>query len=128
MNATALYNAHVKLNAKIVTFADYKMPITYAKITEEYSAVRNNCGVFDVSHMGQIRITGNDCINFLQYITVNDINRINNYEAQYSAMCNLDAGIIDDLIIFKFSNSLLTTILIDWNTLDNVLFKQREYL
>jgi len=105
MNLTSLYESHVKLNAKIVPFAGYKMPITYQKITDEYNEVRNNCGIFDVSHMGQIHITGDDCINFIQYITVNDVNKINNYEAQYSAMCNLDAGIIDDLIIFKFSNT-----------------------
>tara|TARA_B110000263_G_scaffold231003_1_gene225985 strand:- start:231 stop:1331 length:1101 start_codon:yes stop_codon:yes gene_type:complete len=104
MNLTSLYEAHIKLNAKIMLFSGYKMPITYQKITNEYNEVRNNCGIFDVSHMGQIHITGDDCINFIQYITVNDVNKINNYEAQYSAMCNLDAGIIDDLIIFKFSN------------------------
>lgn len=105
MNLTSLYQEHLKLNAKIVPFAGYQMPVTYKKISDEYNAVRTNCGIFDVSHMGQIRITGIDCISFIQYITVNDVNKINNYEAQYSAMCNLEAGIIDDLIIFKFSDT-----------------------
>jgi len=120
MKLTALYDAHLNLNAKVVPFAGYQMPITYTKITDEYNAVRNNCGIFDVSHMGQIRITGDDCINFLQYITVNDVNKIKNYEAQYSAICNLDAGIIDDLIIFKFSNSDCIIIVNASNT-DNIL-------
>ena len=100
---TALYKSHLNLTAKMVPFAGYEMPITYKKITEEYNAVRENCGLFDVSHMAQIKITGLDSIQFLQKITVNDINKITDYEAQYSAMCNLDGGLIDDLIIFRLS-------------------------
>mgnify|MGYP001478399893 CR=1 FL=1 len=60
MKLTSLYDSHVKLNAKIVPFAGYQMPVTYQKITEEYKAVRENCGMFDVSHMGQILIDGED--------------------------------------------------------------------
>lgn len=104
MKLTSLYDAHVKLNAKIVPFAGYKMPVTYEKISNEYKSVRKKCGMFDVSHMGQIQIEGKDSLDFLQLLTVNDITKIGNFEAQYSAMCNLDSGIIDDLIVFKFSN------------------------
>tara|TARA_B100001123_G_C15267607_1_gene1009039 strand:- start:685 stop:1785 length:1101 start_codon:yes stop_codon:yes gene_type:complete len=100
---TALYTSHLNLTAKMVPFAGYEMPITYKAIKEEYKAVRENCGVFDVSHMAQIQIKGRDAIKFIQKITVNDINKITDYEAQYSAMCNLDGGLIDDLIIFRFS-------------------------
>jgi len=120
MKLTSLYDSHVELNAKIVPFAGYQMPVTYKKITEEYKAVRENCGMFDVSHMGQILIDGEDSFNFIQFMTINDVSKINNFEAQYSAMCNLDAGIIDDLIVFKFSNSKFIIIVNASNT-DTIL-------
>ena len=103
MKKTALYNNHVKLNAKLVPFAGYQMPVMYNKINNEYNAVRKECAVFDVSHMGQIRISGNDAEPFLQKLTINNLKKIEAYEAQYSAICNLDGGIIDDLILLKFS-------------------------
>ena len=104
MNKTALYDKHVDANAKIVPFAGYYMPISYGKITDEYNAVRYNCGIFDVSHMGQIQIKGNDAESFLQYLTINNVEKISDFEAQYSAMCDENGNLIDDLIIFKFSN------------------------
>ena len=103
MNKTSLYNKHIKQNAKMVSFAGYDMPISYGKIGNEYNAVRHNCGIFDVSHMGQIQIQGNDAESFLQYLTINNVEKISDYEAQYSAMCNEEGNLIDDLIIFKFS-------------------------
>ncbi len=104
MKKTALYNQHIKENAKLVSFAGYYMPISYGKISDEYNAVRQHCGIFDVSHMGQIQVTGNDATSFLNYLTINNVDKISDYEAQYSAMCNHDGNLIDDLIIFKFSN------------------------
>ena len=103
MKYTSLFEEHKKLNAKIVPFAGYQMPVTYKKIIEEYDAVRNNCGLFDVSHMGPLKITGSSSEAFLQKMTLNNIKKLDNYEAQYSAMCNLEGGLIDDLIIFKIS-------------------------
>ena len=103
MNKTSLYDKHIKKNAKIVSFAGYYMPISYGKIGDEYNAVRHECGIFDVSHMGQIQITGDDAESFLQYLTINNVEKISDYEAQYSAMCTKDGNLIDDLIIFKFS-------------------------
>ena len=102
---TALYKSHVKLNAKLVPFSGYQMPIMYDKINNEYNEVRKQCAVFDVSHMGQIRISGDDAESFLQKLTINNLKKIKAYEAQYSAICNLDGGIIDDLILLKFSIS-----------------------
>ncbi len=103
MNKTHLYNKHINLNAKVIPFAGYYMPVSYGKINIEYDAVRYDCGVFDVSHMGQIKIEGDDAESFLQYLTINNVEKISDYEAQYSAMCNEDGNLIDDLIIFKFS-------------------------
>ena len=88
MKKTALNDEHIKLNAKILPFAGYYMPITYGKIIDEYNAVRKRCGIFDVSHMGQIEITGSNSANYLDYVTTNNITAIKNLEAQYSAICN----------------------------------------
>ena len=103
MKNTSLYNEHIKQNAKMVPFSGYNMPISYGKIGDEYEAVRNQCGMFDVSHMGQLLIKGDDAELFLQYITINNIEKLSNYEAQYSAICNTDGYLLDDLIVFKFS-------------------------
>ena len=109
INKTSLYDYHLALGAKMVSFAGYLMPISYSKIQDEYYAVRNTCGVFDVSHMGIIQITGRDATQIIQKLTVNDINKINVDEAQYTAMCNPNGGFIDDLILFKLSFVNLTT-------------------
>ena len=105
MKKTALNIEHIKLKAKLVSFAGYQMPIMYDKINNEYQAVRNSSAVFDVSHMGQIKITGDDAEKFIQKLTINNVENIKPFEAQYSAMCNLEGGFIDDLILFKFSTT-----------------------
>ena len=102
---TSLYNHHLELQAKMVPFAGYLMPISYSKIHDEYYAVRNKCGIFDVSHMGMIQIKGHDASNLIQTLTVNDIQKIKANEAQYTAMCNQNGGLIDDLIVLKLSSS-----------------------
>ena len=101
---TALYNTHVELGAKLVSFGGYTMPISYPNgIQVEYFAVRNKAGIFDVSHMGEFFISGNDAQEFLQRMTINDVSKLQIGGAQYSAMCYTDGGIIDDLIIFRKS-------------------------
>ena len=106
MLKTAIYNKHKDLEAKILPYAGYLMPINYSKgIQNEYNAIRKNVGVFDVSHMGQIFIEGEKVLNFIQKITVNDPVKLNKGDAQYSAVCNGDGGILDDIIVYKLSNS-----------------------
>ena len=105
MNKPSLYDKHIQENAKLVPFAGYYMPISYGKISDEYNAVRHHCGIFDVSHMGQIQITGNDAESFLNYLTINNVDQISDYEAQYSAMCDNNGNLLDDLIVFKFSKT-----------------------
>ncbi len=104
MKKTRFYNIHDKLGAKIVDFAGYKMPIQYSSIIEEHKAVRSSVGVFDVSHMGQIRIKGPKAMDFIQYITVNNAGKLTPGRVQYSAMCYEDAGIVDDLLVYKISD------------------------
>jgi len=106
MLKTAIYNKHKDLKAKILPYAGYLMPINYSKgIQNEYNAIRNDVGVFDVSHMGQIFIEGQKALNFIQKVTVNDSVKLNKGDAQYSAVCNEDGGILDDIIVYKLSNS-----------------------
>ena len=108
MKKTALYQEHTKLNAKILPFAGYEMPITYPQgINSECYEVRNNVGMFDVSHMGQFKVSGIGASNYLQRILINDLNKIKIGDAQYTALCNDDGGIIDDLILYKEKKSFL---------------------
>ena len=99
---TVLNDSHKNLGAKLVNFGGFQMPISYSEgIQSEYFSVRNNVGIFDVSHMGEFFITGNGAEKFLQYLTVNNVAKLNSGQAQYSAMCYPDGGIIDDLILYK---------------------------
>ncbi len=99
---TALYDIHVELGAKIVSFAGYEMPVTYPNgIQNEHHAVRNSAGMFDVSHMGEFWITGEGSLEFLQHVTINDVSKLEIGDAQYSAMCYEDGGIVDDLILYR---------------------------
>lgn len=107
---TPLYDQHVALHAKMVDFAGYKMPIHYTGIIHEHLAVRNSCGLFDVSHMGEFLIYGQDAENFLQKMTINNIKSLKNGKAQYSAMCYENGNIIDDLLIYKYENKFMLVV------------------
>ena len=99
---TALYDIHVEMGAKIIPFAGYEMPVTYPNgIQAEHQAVRNSSGMFDVSHMGEFWITGEGALDFLQYMTINNVSKLEVGDAQYSAMCYDDGGIVDDLILYR---------------------------
>ena len=101
MKKTTLYNDHLKLNAKMVDFGGFSMPIQYSGISIEHYAVRNDVGIFDVSHMGEFIVSGTDSTLFLNYLCTNDINKIEIYSAQYNCLTNENGGIIDDLIIYR---------------------------
>ena len=108
---TALFKQHVKLNAKIVDFANYKMPISYEKgIISEYHCVRNSVGMFDISHMGEFEISGKGALDFLQKVTINNVSKLNIGHAQYSAMCLENGGIIDDLILYRMADKYLMVV------------------
>lgn len=104
MKRTKFFNIHQKLNAKIVEFAGYAMPIQYSSIIHEHKTVRQSVGVFDVSHMGEIFIKGENALDFVQYITINDASKLFPGRVQYSAMCYEDGGIVDDLLVYKISD------------------------
>ncbi len=101
---TAFYDLHKAYNAKIVDFAGFEMPVQYEGIIAEHMAVRNSVGVFDVSHMGEFFVKGNDALAFIQKCTTNDASKLTKGKIQYSAMCYEDGGIVDDLLVYCFGD------------------------
>lgn len=98
---TALYDQHVALGAKIVSFAGWEMPLSYKGIVAEHQAVRNAVGLFDVSHMGQIWVHGQEAESFISDILTNDILEKENGSATYGVMCHENGGSVDDVIVYK---------------------------
>lgn len=97
---TSLHSRHVELQAKLVDFGGFEMPLQYRGIRVEHAAVRESAGVFDVSHMGEFWLEGPDALANVQRLTVNDASVLTPGKAQYTAMCREDGGIIDDLIVY----------------------------
>ena len=105
LKKTSLYNQHVALGAKMIEFGPWLMPVSYDSIISEHHAVREKCGLFDVSHMGEVRVTGTQAREFLQYITVNDIHALSIGKGQYTAMLNEKAGFVDDMIHYQIGEN-----------------------
>ena len=105
MKTTALTHIHESLSAKMVSFAGFKMPVQYEGVKIEHETVRNDVGVFDVSHMGQFFVKGEHALALLQKITTNDVSKLTVGKAQYTCIPNYDGGIVDDLIIYKLAES-----------------------
>lgn len=103
LQRTPLFDRHGGLGAKLADFGGWEMPIEYSGTVGEHTAVREAVGVFDVSHMGKVRITGPGALAFVNRIVANDLHRISDGQAQYSMLCTEDGGIIDDLIVYRFS-------------------------
>ncbi len=101
MKRTPLYEAHVTAGAKLVDFAGWEMPIQYTGVIDEYHAVREAAGLFDVSHMGRIAVQGSGAAPYLQHVTTNDVMALQTLQSQYSMVCNPDGGIKDDIFVYK---------------------------
>lgn len=100
MQRTPLYQNHVSLKAKMVEFAGWEMPIQYVGLKEEHLNVRKNVGLFDVSHMGEIRVKGPKALATLQWLVTNNVAILENNQAQYSLLPNADGGLVDDVIVY----------------------------
>ncbi len=100
MKSTPFTQKHIDLGAKMAEFAGYNMPISYTGINEEHAAVRNNAGVFDVSHMGEFILKGPNALNLIQKVTTNDAAKLSDGQAQYSCFTNERGGIVDDLLVY----------------------------
>jgi glycine cleavage system T protein (aminomethyltransferase) len=101
MNRTPLYNRHLSRGARIVDFAGWEMPVQYGGILEEHRAVRENCGIFDISHMGEFLILGREAASCLDSLLTNSVTKLEEGQAQYSLLLNQHGGIIDDLIVYR---------------------------
>ncbi len=101
---TPLYDEHVDLGAKIVDYYSYKMPLQYDSIISEHKSVRNDAGLFDISHMGEIVIDGKGATEFVQKVITNDVSNLPDYKAVYSAVCDEEGGTIDDIIVYKYNS------------------------
>lgn len=103
MKDIALSEVHKSLNAKMVPFAGYNMPVSYEGVNVEHETVRKGVGVFDVSHMGEFLITGPNALDLIQKVTSNDASKLKDGKAQYSCLPNDKGGIVDDLIVYRFN-------------------------
>lgn len=101
MKNTALTNMHINLGAKMVPFAGYNMPVQYSGINAEHDTVRKAVGVFDVSHMGEFILKGDNALALIQKVTSNDASKLYDGKVQYSCLPNEDGGIVDDLLVYR---------------------------
>jgi len=104
MKNTALTEKHIALGAKMVPFAGYNMPVTYEGINAEHATVRNGVGVFDVSHMGEFILKGENALDLIQRVTSNDASKLYDGKVQYSCLPNKDGGIVDDLLVYRIDD------------------------
>ena len=119
---------HIAIGAKMAEFAGFNMPISYTGINDEHAAVRNNAGVFDVSHMGEFMLKGPNAMNLIQRIATNDAAKLTAGKAQYSCMPNMEGGIVDDLLVYCLEENNVYMLVVnagniekdwDWITLHN---------
>ena len=104
LKRTPLFERHVALGARVVPFAGFEMPVQYEGVIPEHRAVRADCGVFDVSHMGELHVDGPTTQAFLQEMLSNDVDRVGDGEAQYTLLTNGRGGIVDDLIVYRLAH------------------------
>lgn len=122
MKNTPFTNKHVALGAKMAEFAGYNMPISYTGINDEHATVRKNAGVFDVSHMGEFILKGENALDLIQRVTSNDAAKLSNGKAQYSCLPNDNGGIVDDLLVYCIEENKVYMLVVnagniekDWN-------------
>ena len=107
MKQTRLYDRHVELGGRMVPFADYELPVQYtAGPNAEHRSVRTAAGVFDIDHMGQFALSGEDALSFLQYVQVADVSSVKEWEARYSLLCYEDGTIVDDIFIYRLPEKM----------------------
>ena len=107
---TPFYKYHIEAGARMVPFAGYMMPIQYIGITAEHKAVRNNVGLFDLSHMGELEISGPGALGFLQKMTTNDVSLMKPGQIQYTCICFDDGGIVDDLLVYHLGDRYMLVV------------------
>jgi aminomethyltransferase len=126
MKNTSLTKKHIALGAKMVPFAGYNMPVQYSGLMQEHHCVRNDVGVFDVSHMGEFWISGPKAFDLIQYATSNDVSKLFDGKVQYSCLPNATGGIVDDLLVYRVNEEMYLLVVNasnidkDWNHLSEL--------
>ena len=110
LKKTVLYEAHVKLGGQMVPFGGFEMPVKYSSIIAEHQSVRENAGIFDLSHMGEFEIIGRDALAYLQKMTTNDVSQLKPGKVQYTTMCIETGGIVDDCVLYKMADRYLLVV------------------
>ncbi len=103
LRKTPLYETHIALGGRMVDFGGWALPVQYASIVEEHKAVRERCGLFDVSHMGEVEVSGKDAFAYLQKLLTNDITTMTPGRCRYSMVCYDDGGTVDDVLVYKYA-------------------------
>lgn len=118
MKQTPFTDKHIALGAKMAEFAGFNMPISYSGINEEHAAVRNNAGVFDVSHMGEFILKGPHALDLIQRVTTNDASKLKAGMAQYSCLPNNEGGIVDDLLVYCIEENNVYMLVVNAGNID----------
>jgi aminomethyltransferase len=118
MKNTPFTEKHIALGAKMAEFAGYNMPISYSGINDEHAAVRNNAGVFDVSHMGEFILKGENALDLIQRVTSNDASKLTAGKAQYSCLPNKEGGIVDDLLVYCLEENKAYMLVVNASNID----------
>ncbi len=133
MKNTPFTQKHIALGARMAEFAGYNMPISYTGINDEHAAVRNNAGVFDVSHMGEFILKGENALDLIQRVTSNDASKLTVGKAQYSCLPNKEGGIVDDLLVYCLEENNAYMLVVnasniekDWNWISQFNDKNAE--
>jgi aminomethyltransferase len=111
LKRTPLFEAHQKLGARLVEFGGWEMPVQYSSIMDEHLAVRRAAGLFDISHMGEVRVGGARALEFLNHILTNDLRKISVGQGQYTLMCNKRGGVIDDLYVYWIGDGMFLLVI-----------------
>lgn len=126
LKRTPLFSAHQKLGGKLIEFGGWEMPVQYTSITDEHLAVRSAAGIFDISHMGEITVSGVAAGEFLNSVLTNDIRKLKSGDGQYTLMCNERGGVVDDLYVYELSSNVFLLIVNASRTPDDVKWLQDQ--
>ena len=126
LKRTCLFSTHQKHGGKLIEFGGWEMPVQYTSITDEHLAVRNAAGIFDISHMGEVTVSGAAAADFLNYVFTNDIRKISAGQGQYTLLCNERGGVIDDLYAYCLSRGVYFLVVNASRVPDDVAWLQQQ--
>lgn len=128
LKKTPLYNTHISLGGRMVDFGGWVLPVQYSGIVEEHKAVREKAGIFDVSHMGEARVTGKDAFVYLQKLLTNDLTTMTSGRCRYSMMCYENGGTVDDVLVYKYDDENYLLVINAGNTAKDIdWFKKNAF-